>query len=315
MHGSTYALLATLLASTGCVEALQRHNEQRHAQARGATIEQACQARDTAALERILASESNAANHARATECYVQIRVDALVTGSCESFEAAFQDTTHMEGRTEVTERNEATGFGPQLQGLPEARRDAIRLRIAQKAASCHDGGVLFGYRGRRLDADRARWPETYAALEHAGQPIYPMLLSYLASAHHEPIDAPSVVTWIEQTKPASRCHELEAATRSESRLRADLLYFFTRKRCRTEAHQVADELLASRAPGLRARACLALRDLGDRSLTRKMQLLAERDTARDLEADYDGFWVITYVTYPVREACQSALNELALRR
>jgi hypothetical protein len=307
-----FAAAIAVLASTGCLEALQKHNAERHTEARRQQIEDACRSKDEARLDQILRTESDRENHARANECYVGLKTDALVTADCPSFKAAFEDISHREGRTVITKRNPMTDFGPKLADLAKPQRAPLLWRIVDKAASCKATDVLFASRGRRFIDDERDWVDLYAELERQGAPLFAYLIEYLTQGH-DSIEPRSVVAWLDRTKGAEQCGQLEVASRNDDLARANLLFFFVRKGCKPQAHAVANELLGSSAAAFRARACFALRDIGDRSLVSKMKLLAERDVARELEAEYTGLWVIPYVSYPVREACQSALNTLAL--
>lgn len=309
--------LSLLVATTGCIDALKQHNEARNAAARGTRIDAACAARDVAALDEMQRYEPNHVNHARALDCFLRLKVEALEALECPAFAAAFEDEVHMEGQTQVTHRNDQSSLASYLTDQPVDRVAAIHTRIARKALGCRAASVLFSQRrvtlggGDGSEGSEA-WARVFASLDQPG--LYGLLVSYVRRTH-DSLASQSIVTWLDQTHGAAQCGELEGATRHSENLRADLLYFFVRKHCKREAHAVASELLASPAAGFRARACMALRDLDDRSELSRMQLLATRDTARELEAGYSGFWVIGYVSFPVREACQEAINQLVLRR
>jgi len=315
-HTRTIAIVSLIAVAhlTGCLAALRKHNQDRRTTKRAERIEAACQARDGGALKELLRIESDPENHARARGCYLDIELSALLATDCRGFAGALTDVVTYQGETKITTRNPMLEFTRFTDHMTTSEERQLRLVVAEKAFTCGYGDVVFGNPGRFLPARaRTAWVDTYEDLAAKGHDVYGLFLGTVKRPDHAPLDTPSAVRWLMQTQASARCAELERASRAEPRLRADLVIFFAHNRCRAQTHTVAGELLASRSAALRARACSTLRDVGDHSYAAKMRLLARTDPARQLEQEDIDLWTYTFVTYPVREACQQALNELTL--
>ena len=308
---ATWMLAVTAITSVGCLGALQHSNETRHTAARSQRIEAACAAKDLDALDWKKHYEPDQKNRERMQTCFLGIKTERLVALECPAFTQAFEWIEAMDGSVKVSKRNPLSDFASDLTDQSAAQVDAVRLPILEKAVACRAGGVLFS--DLRVGLGDQGWDRAFDAAEHKGLHLYPLLLSYVRGAHTR-LKTEHIVGWLARTQGAKQCGELAEVTRNDENLRADMLYFFVQKGCKSAAHSVAAELLASPAAGYRARGCMALRDLGDRSEMSRMRLLASRDTARALESGSTGFWLVTFVTYPVREACQDALNQLELK-
>ena len=304
-------LVSFVLSGSGCLEALQRHNTEARAKRRHDTIDTACRSRDADGLKEVLRKESNPENHKLAKRCYVDIKVADLLATDCPAFHNAYTErASTQEGSVTVTRKNPLIDFD--FQGLSKEEVHERLVAMAQKARGCNDTHILFGAGGAGFDAAVLREIDE-------GHQLYPLLIGYLKqSAKHRPSvpDSYLIVNWLRSTQTAAQCAELEAVTRSDvlTPIRADILYFFARHRCKPQVRAVAGELLASPIARHRIDACYALRDTGDQTHAAKMRRLAQTDTARSIEEAQKGFWTYAYITYPVREACQSALNELELK-
>ncbi len=204
------------------------------------------------------------------------------------------------------------------VEGYPtEKERQELTRAIADKAVECRASRILFGTDRRMVGVADAAWARTLDDLD--GDTLYGMLRDDLrdkSGVVKSRGDVRTSVSWLYRTQSASRCAELESVTRGQPLhpWRGALLPFFTNKKCATETRTVAGELLASSVPEYRMDACLALRDLRDKTHLAKMRRLAETDPARSIEKERQGYWTYAFVTHPVRETCQQAVNQIELR-
>ncbi len=310
-------MFALLFFSTGCLEALQNHNRQVRAGKRHEGIEAECKARDAAALKERLKTESDSANFKLANDCYNDIKIDALLATDCDAFARAFTWTEEREGNRTKSSRSELVDFS--LDKMDEPEKNERLVSIAKKALECKNPNILFGHDGHTIrGTPEGAWTAAYSKLEDDGGEVYPLLLEYLRETDNASDSRPDshvVVSWINKTRKASDCAELDAATKKDSLtgVRADLLYFFAKSGCKNEVRTLAGEMLVSDVPRWRMDACSALREAKDKTHIAKMRRLAKTDTARTIEKAQAGFWTYGYVTFPVREACQEAINKLEL--
>ena len=310
-------LVPLVLSSTGCLEALQKHNAEVRAERRHGKIEAACKERNTDELREAMKNEPDHENLVLAKRCHAQIKLDELLATDCPTFSDAFaKRIRRQEGKSEISSRNPLIDFSVES-FAGEEQLDKLEL-LANKARTCNDTNVLFGYDGHAV-AGWELWAAVLDRLDEANHDVYPLLVRYLQEDDRTRPSAPDsvvIVRWLRKSQDASKCPKLEAVTRGKhlTSIRADLLYFFAGRSCKREVSAVAGELLASPLARHRMDACFALRDAGDTSHVGKMRRLAQTDTARAVEEAKARFWTYAYVTYPVREACQQALNELELK-
>ncbi len=311
------ALIAS--ATSGChlaIDALKRHNEETRANRVRDRIDASCKGRDTEDLKKILGFESNHDNHQAALACYTKIKATALLTSRCEDFVGAFDWVETQEGTVTKSTRSSLIDF--KVEGYPtEKERQELTRAIADKAVECRASRILFGTDRRMVGVADAAWARTLDDLD--GDTLYGMLRDDLrdkSGVVKSRGDVRTSVSWLYRTQSASRCAELESVTRGQPLhpWRGALLPFFTNKKCATETRTVAGELLASSVPEYRMDACLALRDLRDKTHLAKMRRLAETDPARSIEKERQGYWTYAFVTHPVRETCQQAVNQIELR-
>lgn len=314
-----YLVLAVMLSGCTVLKQVQANEAAKQLQL---SVNQACAAKDAAALADLL-KKTGGATFDQVRGCYIGAKTEALLALPCDGFRAAFVPIVTSDGRSTKTTPNPATAYGNWTSGLPPAERDRIVLSVAERAVACDAGEVLFTRALHRIDQGDRNWARVYRALEERNLDLYRPFVRFVGASVRMN-DAGTVLSWL-ASRPARDCAELEGASAAAAEpavresTRAVLLLFFAKKSCRKEVTAVARELVSSRVATFRARSCTALRDVGETSLRAQMQLLAGTDPARQLETQdvggYEYAQRVAYLTHPVREACQQAINELALKR
>jgi hypothetical protein len=292
--------------------------ERKRVHAEADEIERAYAAGDAARLEKIEHESEYDSHKARARALSFELRSKALLAMDCPAFETAFTPLVVRgdDGRTQEV-GNPATGFGAAADQLEPAQRAAFEHAVVEKAADCKSQLLFRGELGWLLDADDDRHRgQLLIDLEHEGKPIFEIFLALLhAQNRHTLFKSNAAFAWLESTKSAAACPELEAAARSaDIGTRAFLVAFYTKKGCRLETVRAAKELIATESPLLRMEACQAEQLVGDTSLLEQMTYLSQNDTTRDIGHQDVGVWRFHYLTYPVREVCQEAINELHMK-
>ena len=303
------AMLALALPSSGChlaLEAIERGNQERRDDHARVALEKACTEKDIPTLQKVYSSRNE--DHVFSQRCVAEIKVEALLATSCELFSATFDPLDHTESKK--PDKNVS------LDAYADAtERDQRAKQLAEKALECKTTHFLLA--SYRVPSQSVDWPKIIDALDQ--ERLYGMFRDDLKgrSGVVSSGQAQQAISWLVRKQDKARCGDLEAATRDSKKphpWRGVLLPFFVDKKCAAETKQVATELLASSWAEDRMDACRALQGLGDKSQLAKMKRLAETDPARSLERQGSGFWEYAFVTHPVREACQGAINQLELR-
>lgn len=306
---SAVTLTAALLPTTGChlaIEALERSNQERRDDHARVALEKACADKDIPTLQKVYSSRKEDSDFAQ--RCVADIKVDALLATSCEVFSATFDplddsDAKKVDKHVSLDVYADAT------------ERNQRAKQLADKAFECKTTRFLLA--SYRVQSTSVEWPKIVDALDR--DELYAMFRDDLKARSGVVASGQAglAVAWLMRTQDAKRCADLEAATKDTKKphpWRGALLPFFVDKKCAGETKLVATELLASSWAEDRMDACRALQGLGDKSQLSKMKRLADTDPARSLERQGSGFWEYAFVTHPVREVCQGAVNQLELR-
>jgi hypothetical protein len=301
------ALLAIASSTSGChlaIEALERSNQERRDDHARVALDKACADKDLATLQKVYSSRAEDQTFAK--RCVVDIQVSAVLATDCETFTAAF----------DPLDKREKPSTNIALESYTDEKERARRARqLADKALECKTTRFLLGPHAARTAA--VNWTEIVDALDQ--DQLYAVFREDLG-ARAGVVDSGSAqiaVSWLIRTQDANRCADLVAVTRDTKKphpWRGVLLPFFVGKKCASETKIVASELLSSGWAEDRMDACRALQGLGDKSQLQKMKRLATTDPARSLERQRAGVWEYAFVTHPVREVCQGAVNQLELR-
>lgn len=303
----TLTTLALALPNAGChlaLEALEKSNQARRDDRARVALEKACADKDVKTLQKVYSSRNE--DHAFAQRCVAEIKVAALLDAECDTWNATFDP---LDKGAKLDKSVALSAY------TDEAERKEKATSLAKKALQCGTTRFLLG--SYRVAEDGVKWAEIIDGLD--ADRIYALLRDDLrdktgivASGQAE-----IAIAWLLRNQEKDRCAELETVTREPKKphpWRGVLLPFFSKKQCAAQAKQVATELLASSYAEDRMDACRALRDMNDKSQLGKMRRLAETDPARSLERQRSGFWEYAFVTFPVRETCQAAVNQLELR-
>jgi hypothetical protein len=300
-------VLAIAASSSGChlaIEALERSNQERRDDHARVALEKACADKDLATLQKVYSSRDE--DHDFAQRCVAEIKVSAILATDCELFSASF-DPTDERAKPDVH-------FKLAAYKDPEERSDRAR-KLAEKALECKTTRFLLGPNAAR--STEVDWASIVDGLDQ--DRVYSLLRDDLKdrSGVVASGSAEVAVSWLMRTQTKSRCADLVDVTRDPKKphpWRGVLLPFFVGKKCELETKAVASELLSSSWAEDRMDACRALQGLGDKSQLSKMKRLATTDPARSLERQRAGVWEYAFVTHPVREVCQGAVNQLELR-
>ena len=76
---------------------------------------------------------------------------------------------------------------------------------------------------------------------------------------------------------------------------------------------RAARALVTAKTPELRSRACTLMSLMGNTALLPRMKVMAARDPAKDVDPSRRRGAEV-WVSYPVRETCQSAIDELRVK-
>ncbi len=306
---ATVTLAGALLPNAGChlaIEALERSNQERRDDHARVALEKACTDKDIPTLQKVYSSRKEDSDFAQ--RCVAEIKVDALLATSCEVFSATF-DPLDESGAKKADKHVSLDVYAD------ETERNARATQLAEKAFECKTTRFLLA--SYRVQSTSVDWPKIVDALDQDG--LYAMFRDDLKARTGvvSSGQAGLAVAWLMRKQDGKRCAELEAVTRDPKKAhpwRGALLPFFVDEKCAAETKLVATELLASSWAEDRMDACRALQGLGDKSQLAKMKRLADTDPARSLERQGSGFWEYAFVTHPVREVCQGAVNQLELR-
>ena len=264
-----------------------------------AKIDAAIKARNHVDLEDFIYHSDFTEDTKLARKEYLRIRHEQLVASSCDSFERELASSTGASNFLSYHKHAEG-----------EDQQKLLHDEVLAKVVDCKNPRLFT----REVLGDDIVG-KTLVELEQQGKPVYEAFLALVRSADGDYVES-ATFTWLNRTKTASICRELEQNAYDNDGTRDFLLGYYSTKNCRTEAVRVARTLLSSRSSAARMHACNAMRVVGDSSLIPQMRILAENDVSTHVEAQtYEG-WAYTVVvasevTYPVREACQQAINEL----
>jgi hypothetical protein len=268
-------------------------------QAEQARIHAAIKARNHVELEDFIHHSEFEKSTTLARKEFLRIRREQLAAASCIEVDRELSSHTGASNFLEFHERADN-----------DTEKQQIRDEVIAKIADCKSP-LLFTT--RVLGDDIVG--KLLVDLERQGKPVFEAFLALVRSPDADYVES-ATFTWLNKTKTAASCPELERNGDVNDGTRDFLLGFYSTKGCRAEAVRTARVLVSSRSSAARMHACNAMRVLGDSSLLPQMRVLADNDTSTHVEAQaYEG-WAYTVVvasgvTYPVREACQEAINEL----
>lgn len=299
--------LALALPNAGChlaIQAIERAGQERRDDNARVALEKACADKDLKTLQKVYSSRKE--DHAFAQRCVAEIKVAALLGADCETWNATFDPLDKGQKLDRTVALSAYTD---------EAERTEKAQSLAKKALQCGTTRFLLGT--YRPAEDGVKWAPIIDGLDR--DRVYELFRDDLKAKTGIVASgqASLAISWLLRSQEKDRCAELESITRDAKKphpWRGVLLPFFSKKQCTAQAKQVATELLASSFADDRMDACRALQDMNDKSQLGKMKRLAETDPARSLERERSGFWEYAFVTYPVRETCQAAVNQLEMR-
>lgn len=284
----------------------------RQSQSEQDQINAAFNAKDAISLEEWTTAATFLRNRELATDKFVDLRLQLLATADCTAFEAAFQPrpvtATNMQG--EEWQPSTMVNFGAKA---PADRREAIAQALLTKAATCTSAKV-FSARFRTLTRDdEEQWSRRLVALEKNGRPLYEAFRVALTAGDLSDFEASATYNWLISSKTASDCSAFEEAAADNNDVRSFMLGFYARKGCSEEGVRAARALVTSKAPELRGRACTLMSLMGNTALLPQMKLLAANDPAKDVDPSRRRGSEV-WVSYPVRETCQTAIDELRIK-
>ncbi|MGE0402410.1 MAG: hypothetical protein AB7T06_37255 [Kofleriaceae bacterium] len=304
-----YVMLGLIVAAAGCatLRESQRQNQSEQDQ-----INAAYRAKDAIALEEWTTAATFLRNREMATNLFVDLRLQLLATAECGAFEAAFQPrpvtATNMKG--EEWQPSTMVNFG---NVAPADKKETIAQALLAKAADCTSAKV-FSTRFRKLTRDdEEQWGRRLVALEKKGRPLYEAFRVALTAGDFTDFEARATYNWLIASKTATDCASFEEAAANNNDVRSFLLGFYARKGCSEEGVRAARALVTAKAPELRSRACSLMSLMGNTSLLPQMKVLAASDPAKDVDPSRRRGTEV-WVSYPVRETCQAAIDELRVK-
>ncbi len=305
-----YMVLGLLAgAVTGCATLRE---SRRQSQSEQDQINAAYNAKDAISLEEWTTAATFLRNRELATAKFVDLRISLLATADCTAFEAAFQPrpvtATNMKG--EEWQPSTMVNFG---NVAPADKREAIAEALLAKAADCTSAKV-FSTRFRKLTRDdEDQWGRRLVALEKKGRPLYEAFRVAMTAGDLEDFEARATYNWLIASKTATDCKAFEEAAADNNNVRSFLLGFYARKGCSEEGVRAARALVTAKTPELRSRACTLMSLMGNTALLPQMKVMAASDPAKDVDPSRrrgSEMWV----SYPVRETCQTAIDELRVK-
>ncbi|MFN0253229.1 MAG: hypothetical protein ACKV2T_40535 [Kofleriaceae bacterium] len=305
-----YLMLGLVVgAVAGCAT---MRESRRKSQTEQDQINAAFRAKDAISLEEWTTAATFLRNREMATEKFVELRLQLLATADCAAFEAAFQPrpvtATNMQGGE--WQPSTMVSFG---NVAPADKRETIAQALLAKGADCTSAKV-FSARFRSLTRDDdAQWARRLVALEKKGRPLYEAFRVMLSAGDLSDFEATATYQWLLASKTAIDCKSFEEAAADNNNTRSFLLGFYARKGCAEEGVRAARALVTAQSPELRGRACTLMSMMGNTSLLPQMKVLAASDPAKNVDptrrrgAD-------AWVSFPVRETCQTAIDELRVK-
>jgi len=303
-------LVAGLVAGmAGCAAMAE---SRRQNQAERDQIEAAYRAKDAISLEEWMNAATFLRNREMASSQFIEVRLQQLASSECSTFEAAFQPraitATNMKGEEWVP--STLVNFG---NVAPAEKKATIAQALLAKAADCTSAKV-FSAKFRNLTRDdEAKWGERLVMLEKQGRPLYEAFRVALTSGDLSDFEAQATYNWLIATKTATDCKAFEEAAANNNDVRSFLLGFYARKGCTEEGVHAARALVTAKAPALRGRACTLMSLMGNTALLPQMKVLAASDPAKDVDPTRRR-GAEAWVSYPVRETCQTAIDELRVK-
>jgi hypothetical protein len=305
-----YVMLGLVVgAVSGCAA---MRESRRQSQSEQEQINAAYRAKDAISLEEWTTAATFLRNREMATDKFVELRLQLLATAECSAFEAAFQPrpvtATNMKG--EEWQPSTMVNFGAVA---PPAKKEAIAQALLAKAADCTSAKV-FSTKFRSLTRDdESTWANRLVALEKKGRPLYEAFRVAMTAGDLTDFEAQATYQWLLLSKTATDCKSFEEAAADNNNVRSFLLGFYARKGCTDEGVRAARALVTAKAPELRGRACTLMSLMGNTALLPQMKHLAASDPAKDVDpARRRGADI--WVSYPVRETCQTAIDELRVK-
>lgn len=305
-----YVMLGLVMgAVAGCATLRE---SRRQSQSEQDQIIAAFQAKDAISLEEWTTAATFLRNRELAADKFVELRLLLLATAECSAFEAAFQPrpvtATNMKG--EEWQPSTMVNFGAVA---PADKRESIAQALLAKAADCTSAKVFSAKLRRLTRDDDEQWAQRLVALEKKGRPLYEAFRVTIAAGDLADFEAQATYRWLMASKTAIDCKAFEEAAADNNDVRSFLLGFYARKGCTEEGVRAARALVTAKAPELRSRACTLMSLMGNTALLPQMKVLAASDPAKDVDpARRRGTEV--WVSYPVRETCQTAIEELRVK-
>jgi hypothetical protein len=305
-----YVMLGLVVGSvSGCATLRE---SRRQSQSEQDQINAAYNAKDAISLEEWTTAATFLRNRELAMGKFVDLRIQLLATADCGAFEAAFQPrpvtATNMKG--EEWQPSTMVNFGA---AAPADKRESIAQALLAKAADCTSAKV-FSTRFRQLTReDEDQWGRRLVALEKKGRPLYEAFRVALTAGDLSDFEAQATYNWLIASKTASDCKSFEEAAADNNNVRSFLLGFYARKSCSEEGVRAARALVTAKAPELRSRACTLMSLMGNTALLPQMKHLAASDPAKDVDPSRRRGTEV-WVSYPVRETCQTAIEELRVK-
>ena len=305
-----YVMLGLVVGvATGCATLRE---SRRQSQSEQDQITAAFRAKDAISLEEWTTAATFLRNRELATDKFVELRLQLLATAECSAFEAAFQPrpvtATNMKG--EEWQPSTMVNFGAVA---PAEKRESIAQALLAKAADCTSAKVFSAKLRPLTRDDDDQWARRLVALEKKGRPLYEAFRVAITAGDLADFEAQATYRWLMASKTAADCKAFEEAAADNNDVRSFLLGFYARKGCTEEGVRAARALVTAKAPELRSRACTLMSLMGNTALLPQMKVLATSDPAKDVDpARRRGTEV--WVSYPVRETCQTAIEELRVK-
>lgn len=302
-------LMVGVVVVAGCAT---MRESRRQSQSEQDQIAAAYQAKDAVSLEEWMTAATFLRNRELAADRFVEVRLQQVAAVDCTAFEAAFQPrpvtATNMKG--EEWQPSTLVSFGGVA---PADKREAIAQALLTKAAECTSAKVFSKrFRGLTRD-DEDRWARRLVALEKQGRPLYEAFRVAMTAGDLSDFETTATYRWLITSKTATDCKAFEEAAADNNNVRSFLLGFYARKGCSEQGVRAARALVTAKSPELRGRACTLMSLMGNTSLLPQMKVLAASDPAKDVDpARRRGSEV--WVSYPVRETCQTAIDELRVK-
>lgn len=304
-----YVMLGLVVATAGCATLRE---SRRQSQSEVDQINAAFNAKDAISLEEWTTAATFLRNRELATNKFVELRIQLLATADCGAFEAAFQPrpvtATNMKG--EEWQPSTMVNFG---NVAPADKKEAVAEALLAKAADCTSAKV-FSTKFRKLTRDdEDQWGRRLVALEKKGRPVYEAFRVALTSGDLQDFEARATYNWLIASKTATECKSFEEAAANNNDVRSFLLGFYARKGCTEEGVRAARALVTAKSPELRGRACTLMSLMGNTALLPQMKVLAASDPAKNVDPSRRRGAEV-WVNYPVRETCQTAIDELRIK-